>query len=308
MWLWRRLRVRVPNSREKFRAPYGGSIENRARFLLEVVGVLIEVWSANRVGVCIAPGGRWNGTSDSDPDALFDYVAAQLNRFGAGYLHIIEPRTRGNKLVAEGQPPIAAERLRKIFTGTIIAARGFEPETAEKAVESGVADVIAFGKHFVANPDLPKRIRLGLPLNPYDRSTFYTFDVRGYTDYPFYEELHGEATVTVGDSRQCRTIEGKRCVEALKAQIVGPPIDSVLPFSQVAEAHRRLEDLFSFDILCNDSLQVREALRDNLNCFWRKDRKLPYGADRKTSLLSVYSARRHFQELFDVVPAQRVAR
>jgi N-ethylmaleimide reductase len=204
---------------------YGGSIENRSRFLLEVLGVLVEVWGANRVGVRIAPGGRWNGMSDSDPDALFDYVAAQLNRLALAYLHIIEPRIRGNTLVAEGQPPIAAERLRKIFKGTIIAAGGFEPDTAEKAVEGGIADLVAFGKHFVANPDLPKRIRLGLPLNPYDRSTFYTFDARGYTDYPFYDEPPREATVTVGDSRkrglgmgarvigspprQCRTIEGK---------------------------------------------------------------------------------------------------
>ena len=175
---------------------YGGPIENRSRFLLEVVDALVDVWGVNRVGVRIAPGGRWNGMSDSDPDALFDYVAAQLNRFGLAYLHIIEPRIRGNTLVAEGQAPIAAERLRKIFNGAIIAAGGFEPETAEKAVESGAADLVAFGRHFVANPDLPKRIRLGLPLNPYDRSTFYTFDARGYTDYPFYEELSKEAAVS----------------------------------------------------------------------------------------------------------------
>jgi N-ethylmaleimide reductase len=172
---------------------YGGSIENRSRFLFEVVAALVGVWGANRVGVRIAPGGRWNGMSDSNPGALFDYVAAQLNRFGLAWLHIIEPRIRGNALVVEGQPPVAAERLRKIFKGTIVAAGGFEPETAEEAVESGIADLVAFGKHFVANPDLPKRIRLGLPLNAYDRSTFYTFEARGYTDYPFYEELPEEA-------------------------------------------------------------------------------------------------------------------
>jgi N-ethylmaleimide reductase len=90
---------------------YGGSIENRSRLLLEVVGVLIDIWGVNRVGVRIAPGCRWNGMSDSDPDALFDYVAEQLNLFGLAYLHIIEPRIRGNTLVAEGQPPLTAERL-----------------------------------------------------------------------------------------------------------------------------------------------------------------------------------------------------
>jgi len=111
----------------------------------------------------------------------------QLNRFGLAYLHIIEPRIKGNVLISEGQGHVAAARLRKIFTGKIIAAGGFEPDTAEAAVREGDADLVAFGRHFVANPDLPKRIRLGLPLNAYDRDTFYTFEARGYTDYPFYK-------------------------------------------------------------------------------------------------------------------------
>ena len=167
---------------------YGGSIENRSRFLLLVVEALVSVWGGNRVAVRIAPSGTWNGVSDSNPIALFDYVAKQLNRFGLAYLHIIEPRIKGNVLIAEGQGHIATTRLRKVFTGTIIAAGGFEPNTAEAAVREGDADLVAFGRHFVANPDLPKRIRLGLPLNAYDRDTFYTFDARGYTDYPFYEQ------------------------------------------------------------------------------------------------------------------------
>jgi N-ethylmaleimide reductase len=167
---------------------YGGSIENRSCFLLQVVEALVSVWGGNRVAARIAPSGTWNGVSDSDPIALFDYVAKQLNRFGLAYLHIIEPRIKGNVLIVEGQSHIAATRLRKVFTGKIIAAGGFEPDTAEAAVRDGDADLVAFGRHFLANPDLPKRIRLGLPLNAYDRDTFYTFDARGYTDYPFYEQ------------------------------------------------------------------------------------------------------------------------
>src|SRR5467141_1098956 len=167
---------------------YGGSIENRSRFLLQVVEAMVSVWGGNRVAVRIAPSGTWNGVSDSNPIALFDYVAKQLNHFGLAYLHIIEPRIKGNVLVAEGQGHIATTRLRKVLTGTIIAAGGFEPDTAEAAVGEGDADLVAFGRHFVANPDLPKRIRLGLPLNSYDRDTFYTFEARGYTDYPFYEQ------------------------------------------------------------------------------------------------------------------------
>jgi N-ethylmaleimide reductase len=168
---------------------YGGSIENRSRVLLEVVEALVSVWGGERVAVRIGPSGKWNGMSDSNPDALFSYLADQLNRFGLAYLHVIEPRVRGNVVVEEGQAPIAAQRLRKIFKGKIVAAGGFEPDTARAVVESGDADLVAFGRHFVANPDLPERIRLGLPLNEYDRSTFYTFDARGYVDYPFYNDL-----------------------------------------------------------------------------------------------------------------------
>jgi N-ethylmaleimide reductase len=167
---------------------YGGSIENRSRFLLQVVDAMGSVWGGNRVAVRIAPSGTWNGVSDSNPIALFDYVTKQLNRFGLAYLHVIEPRIKGNVLIAEGEGHIAAARLRKIFTGKLIAAGGFEPDTAEAAVREGDADLVAFGRYFVSNPDLPKRIRLGLPLNAYDRDTFYTFDARGYTDYPFYEQ------------------------------------------------------------------------------------------------------------------------
>ncbi len=167
---------------------YGGPVENRSRFLLEVVEAMVSVWGGNRVAVRIAPGGTWNSMSDSNPRALFDYVAEQLNRFGLAYLHIIEPRIKGNVLIAEGQAPVATARLRRIFKSKIIAAGGFEPDTAEAIVEKGDADLVAFGRHFVANPDLPKRIKLGLPLNAYDRATFYTFDFRGYTDYPFYQD------------------------------------------------------------------------------------------------------------------------
>jgi N-ethylmaleimide reductase len=165
---------------------YGGSIENRARLLLEVVDAMTSVWGADRVGVRIGPHGRWNGMSDSDPRSLFTYVAKHLNRFALAYLHIIEPRVKGNVVVAQGQGPIAAEYLGTIFTGKIIAAGGFELDTAEAVVTNGDADLVAFGRYFVSNPDLPLRIKQGLPLSDYDRSTFYTFDARGHIDYPAY--------------------------------------------------------------------------------------------------------------------------
>src|SRR6185436_18341412 len=117
-----------------------------------------------RTAVRLGPSGTFNGMSDSDPKALFGYVAEQLNRFGLAYLHIIEPRVKGNVVVAEGQGPVAAVQLRKIFKGRIVAAGGFEVDTAEAVVRAGEADAVAFGRHFIANPDLPERIRRGYPL------------------------------------------------------------------------------------------------------------------------------------------------
>ncbi len=166
---------------------YGGSIENRTRFLSEVVTALTSLWGAGRVAVRIGPNGTWNGVSDSDPCALFSHVAGHLNQFPLAYLSLIEPRIAGSDLVDPKQGPIAAEWLRPIFKGRLIAAGGFEPDTAEAAVSSGTVDAVAFGRHFVSNPDLPRRIREKLPLTAYNRDTFYTFDALGYTDYPAYE-------------------------------------------------------------------------------------------------------------------------
>ncbi|WP_293899567.1 alkene reductase [Phenylobacterium sp.] len=168
---------------------YGGSIENRVRLLLEVVAALVSVWGPNRVAVRIGPAGKWNDMSDSEPYALFSHVARQLNRFVLAYLHIVEPRVLGNVVVTAGQAPVATEQLRKVFTGKIIAAGGFEPETAEAILQNGDADLVAFGRYFISNPDLPARIRNGWPLASYDRDSFYTFDATGYVDYPRHEEV-----------------------------------------------------------------------------------------------------------------------
>jgi N-ethylmaleimide reductase len=165
---------------------YGGSIENRCRLLFEVVGAMVSAWTSDRISVRITPSGTFNAMSDSNPEALHAHVVEGLNRFGLGYLHIIEPRMSGSLMIKENQSPVASQRARKIFKTKIIANGGFEPDTAAAAVAQGDADAIAFGRYFVSNPDLPRRIREGLPLAAYDRDTFYTFDAKGYTDYPFY--------------------------------------------------------------------------------------------------------------------------
>ena len=167
---------------------YGGSVENRARFLSEIVAALISVWGLGRVSVRIGPNGTWNGVSDNDPHTLFSYVADHLNEFPLAYLSLIEPRIAGSDLINTTQGPVAAEWLRPIYHGKLISAGGFEPESAEAAVAAGTVDAVAFGRHFVSNPDLVRRIKDKLPLNPYNRDSFYTFDSVGYTDYPAYQD------------------------------------------------------------------------------------------------------------------------
>lgn len=167
---------------------YGGPPENRARLLMEITHAVATVWGYDRVAVRISPGTKFNGMSDSNPAATFRYVATALAPLGLAYLHIIEPRVIGGQEAAEGLPPVAAANLREFFKGTIVAAGGFDAKGAEEILIKGDADLVAFGRHFISNPDLPRRIRLGLPLNPYDRGTFYGGNAHGYTDYPFYEE------------------------------------------------------------------------------------------------------------------------
>jgi N-ethylmaleimide reductase len=164
---------------------YGGSILNRTRFLLEVVEAVASVWDSGRIGVRLTPSGSFNSISDSDPEALFDYVVDSLNRHKLAYLHLVEPRVRGGTTLKEDAPPVAAARLRKIYRGPILVAGGFNSESASEITRKGDADMVAFGRQFIANPDLPRRIQLGLPLNPYNRATFYGGDHRGYTDYPY---------------------------------------------------------------------------------------------------------------------------
>ena len=168
---------------------YGGSLENRFRFLSEVLSALISAIGSDRVAVRLGPGGTWNGISDSDPVTLFSYVAEQLNQFDLAYLHLIEPRVGGSITTHPEKGTAAAQQLRPIFKGKLISAGGFEPETAETAIEEGLVDAVAFGRYFVSNPDLVHRIRQHLPLSEYDRDTFYTFDARGYTDYLAYDAV-----------------------------------------------------------------------------------------------------------------------
>ena len=172
---------------------YGGPVENRARFLLEVVEAVTSVWGSDRVGVRVGPSNKFGGMGDSAPGVTFPYVARALARFGLAYLHVIEPRVTGN-VSDDARQPVAAGRLRPLFAGPVIAAGGFDGAGAKAILADGNADLVAFGRHFLANPDLPERLRHHLPLNPYDRTTFYYGGTKGYADYPAYKATrHDEA-------------------------------------------------------------------------------------------------------------------
>jgi N-ethylmaleimide reductase len=170
---------------------YGGSIENRCRLLLEIVQAAIEVWGAGRVGVRLSPYGIANGSGEADPMPLYTHAIQALDSLGLAYLHFIEPRSSGagRAEVNHQNVPSAMRLFRPVWRGVLISAGGFTGESAEAAIAAGHADAIAFGRIFISNPDLPRRLREGLPLTPYNRATFYGGDAAGYTDYPVYGEL-----------------------------------------------------------------------------------------------------------------------
>jgi N-ethylmaleimide reductase len=170
---------------------YGGSIANRARFLMEITQAAINVWGANRVGVRLSPYGVANGSGEADPMPLYSHVIKALDQLGLAYLHFIEPRSSGagRAEVNHQNVPSAMVLFRPIWRGVLISAGGFTGETAEAAIAAGHADAIAFGRIFISNPDLPRRLQHGFPLTPYNRATFYGGEEAGYTDYPVYGEL-----------------------------------------------------------------------------------------------------------------------
>lgn len=166
---------------------YGGSIENRARFLMEVVEAITHVWESTKVGVRLSPSSTFMSMSDSNPEALFSYVAEGLNQFHLAYLHIVEPRIKGDKQDKNESNGLGAKFFRPIFQGTLITAGGYTCETGNEVLAAGDADLVAYGRRFIANPDLPKRFKLNAPLNDYNRATFYTQGKEGYIDYPTLE-------------------------------------------------------------------------------------------------------------------------
>lgn len=164
---------------------YGGAIDKRARLLLEVTDAVLEVWDKARVGVRLSPLSPVNDIDDSDPEPLFAHVVTELSARGIGFLHVVEGVTGGPR---ETGHPFRLARLRELFQGTYIANNGYTRDLALATRAADSADLIAFGKLFIANPDLVERLRRDAPLNAPDQTTFYGGDARGYTDYPRLDE------------------------------------------------------------------------------------------------------------------------
>ncbi len=164
---------------------YGGSVKNRSRLVLEVLEQLIEVWGAGKVGIRLSPFTFAGDVYDPEAYPVYEYLLKKLESLKLTYIHYV--RARPNEI--DAQSVFEKEKqLWKGYDGTLIAADGFDTETAIDYVENGWADAIAFGRNFISNPDLPKRVAIGALLNPYDRNTFYGGAEKGYTDYPFLKQ------------------------------------------------------------------------------------------------------------------------
>ncbi len=160
---------------------YGGSIENRTRFLLEVTEAVTNVCGANKVGVRLSPSGTFNDMRDSSPLETFGYAAEVLNKFGLAYLHIFEAIEAD---IRHGTTVVPTSHLKERFENTLIVNGGYDQTRGDAVLSTGAADLVAFGTLYIANPDLPERFALNAPLNQPDPTTFYGGGEKGYTDYP----------------------------------------------------------------------------------------------------------------------------
>ncbi|NMH87320.1 alkene reductase [Flavivirga algicola] len=162
---------------------YGGSIENRSRFLFEIINAVSTIWSPENIGVRLSPSGVFNSVGDSNSKQTYQYIIEKLNGYNLGYLHLMNPM-----MPIDEYPEMVAnvaEYYGKFYNGNLIVNGGFSKESGNGILENGKADMVAYGRLFIANPDLPERFSLDATLNEPDHETFYGGDERGYTDYPF---------------------------------------------------------------------------------------------------------------------------
>ncbi|MDE2574318.1 MAG: alkene reductase, partial [Rhodospirillales bacterium] len=169
---------------------YGGSIENFCRLHLEISEAVVGEVGADRTGIRLSPWGIANDSFEAEPVPLYSHLIRELARLDLVYLHLIEPRASGTGKadIFRADQPSAAATFRPLWPNVLIDAGGFDRDGALDAVRTGRADAVAFGRYFISNPDLPRRIETGAPLTPYHRPTFYGGGAEGYTDYPTLEQ------------------------------------------------------------------------------------------------------------------------
>jgi N-ethylmaleimide reductase len=182
---------------------YGGPVQNRARLLFEVAEALSPIWGPDRIGVRLSPLSSFNDIGDDDPEATFGYIAEKLSDYKFAYLHIVNP---GLGAMEKGKEPDAralgmVDLIRSKYRGTLMVAGGFDRDSAEAWLKKGRADLIAFGRKFLANPDLPERLKSRAPLNADDPSTYYGGGAKGYTDYATLAQDRGEQPKACVDDR-----------------------------------------------------------------------------------------------------------
>jgi len=187
-WLLEQFLQKKSNTRTDI---YGGSVENRCRFVLQVVDIVCQIYPSDRVGIRLSPFGRINDSGEDDPISLYTYLIQQLDSKNLSYLHLVEPRSSGAayKDVDHQDVPSVGKLFRNIWNNTLIVAGNFDRDSATQVVNQQHADAVAFGRLFISNPDLVYRLEQNLPLSPYNRSTFYQGNEQGYIDYPeFYKK------------------------------------------------------------------------------------------------------------------------
>ncbi|WP_411847172.1 alkene reductase [Roseibacillus persicicus] len=173
---------------------YGGSIENRARFLFEVLDAVTTEWP-DRVALRLSPPGTFNDIDAKNAEPLYKHVIDKLNEYDLAYLHLVEPRMFADYDLSTYDLPLSSKTWRPIFKGTLISSGGHLKESASVLLNHAQADLIAFGRLAISNPDLPRRFELDAPLNDYDRDSFYGGTEVGYTDYPTLEQVEADPSL-----------------------------------------------------------------------------------------------------------------
>lgn len=171
---------------------YGGSLDNRMRFLFEVLEAVFEHLPAHRVGIRFSPSSTWMDAIDSDKWTLFSTLVAKLNELGLAYLHLVEPGIAGSTSQATTDQPIPTAALAALFDGPVIVTGGLTRGSAARLIDDGIADLVGFGRDFIANPDLPRRFELGAELQKVESRGLYGGTADGYTDYPPLEQSEAQ--------------------------------------------------------------------------------------------------------------------